>query len=58
MDGMSPIGINEIGIMPNTLQGFPVLTSSLQGINCKNRVPDQESVGQYSENLSDYLPQG
>lgn len=57
VDGKSPIGINEIGITPNTLQGFPVLTSSLQGINCRNREPHHKSVGQYSETISDCLCQ-
>lgn len=57
-DGKYPVGINKIGITPKTLQGSPVLTSSLQGINCKNCKPDHKDVGQYWETLSGYLYQG
>lgn len=57
-DGKRPVGINKIGITPKTLQGSPVLTSSLQGINCKNSEPDHRDVGQYWETLSGYLHQG
>lgn len=57
-DGKCPVGINKIGITPKTLQGSPVLTSSLQGINCKNCEPDHRDVGQYWETLSGYLDQG
>lgn len=57
-DGKCPVGINKIGITPKTLQGSPVLTNSLQGINCKNFKSDYKDIGQYWEILSDYLHQG
>lgn len=57
-DGKRPVGTNKIGIRPKTLQGSPVLTSSLQGINCKHCKPDCKDAGQYWETLSGYLHQG
>lgn len=43
-DGKCPVGINKIGITPKTLQGSPVLTNSLQGINCKNFKSDYKDI--------------